>query len=99
MPRDRDNPYGMEFRGQRAGLHFIRPYRNIGELNEIEQLKLDRHPFEVADAIIDTYSKEGAGGHRRGAGRGGAAEVGRHLPAEAGRRRLHDADQGARRGH
>ena len=60
MPRDLDNPYGMEFRGRRdRGLKFIRPYRNIGELNPVEQLKLSRHPFEVAQAIIDTYSKQG----------------------------------------
>ena len=60
MPRDLDNPYGMEFRGRRdRGLKFIRPYRNIGELNPTEQLKLARHPFEVAQAIIDTYSKQG----------------------------------------
>ena len=50
----------MEFRGRRdRGLKFIRPYRNIGELNPTEQLKLSRHPFEVAQAIIDTYSKQG----------------------------------------
>jgi ferredoxin-nitrite reductase len=50
----------MEFRGRRdRGLKFIRPYRTIGELNSVEQLKLARHPFEVAQAIIDTYSKQG----------------------------------------
>ena len=50
----------MEFRGRRdRGLKFIRPYRNIGELNPTEQLKLARHPFEVAQAVIDTYSKQG----------------------------------------
>ena len=38
---------------------FINPYRTQGELNEIEQWKLERHPLEIADAIIDTYSKEG----------------------------------------
>jgi ferredoxin-nitrite reductase len=60
VPRDRDNPYGIEFRGRRdRGLKFIRPYRNVGELNEVEQLKLARHPFEVAQAVIDTYSKQG----------------------------------------
>ena len=60
MPRDLDNPYGIEFRGRRdRGLKFIRPYRNIGELNNVEQLKLARHPFEVAQAVIDTYSKQG----------------------------------------
>jgi ferredoxin-nitrite reductase len=51
----------MEFRGRRdRGLKFIRPYREIGELNPVEQLKLQRHPFEVAQAVIDTYSKQGA---------------------------------------
>ncbi len=60
MPRDFDNPYGIEFRGRRdRGLKFIRPYRNIGELNNVEQWKLARHPFEVAQAVIDTYSKQG----------------------------------------
>ena len=60
MPRDLDNPYGIEFRGRRdRGLKFIRPYRNIGELNSVEQLKLARHPFEVAQSVIDTYSKQG----------------------------------------
>jgi ferredoxin-nitrite reductase len=51
----------MEFRGRRdRGLKFIRPYREIGELNPVEQMKLQRHPFEVAQAVIDTYSKQGA---------------------------------------
>src|SRR6202451_1442449 len=59
MPRDLDNPYGMEFRGRERGLKFIRPYRNIGELNSVAPLKLSRHPFEVAQAVIDTYSKQG----------------------------------------
>jgi ferredoxin-nitrite reductase len=60
VPRDLDNPYGMEFRGRRdRGLKFIRPYRDIGELNSVEQMKLARHPFEVAQAVIDIYSKQG----------------------------------------
>jgi ferredoxin-nitrite reductase len=60
VPRDLDNPYGIEFRGRRdRGLKFVRPYRTIGELNEVEQVKLARHPFEVAQAVIDTYSKQG----------------------------------------
>jgi ferredoxin-nitrite reductase len=49
----------MQFRGRERGLRFIRPYRIIGELNPSEQLKLARHPFEVAQAVIDTYSKQG----------------------------------------
>jgi ferredoxin-nitrite reductase len=59
MPRDLDNPYGMTFRGRERALRFVRPYRNIGELNPVEQLKLSRHPFEVAQAVIDVYSKQG----------------------------------------
>jgi ferredoxin-nitrite reductase len=61
MPRDLENPYGIQFRGRDRGLRFVHPYRNIGELNSVEQLKLARHPFEVAQAIIDRYSKEGVG--------------------------------------
>src|ERR1700728_1787746 len=59
MARDLDNPYGMTFRGRERALRFVRPYRNIGELNPVEQLKLSRHPFEVAQAVIDVYSKQG----------------------------------------
>ena len=76
---------------------FVSPYRTKGELNQVEQWKLDRHPLEVADAVIDTYAEGGAGGHRQGARRGGAAQVGRHLPPAAGGRRLHDAGEGSRR--
>ncbi len=59
MPRDLDNPYGMEFRGRERSLRFVHPYRHLGELNEQEKWKLERHPFEVAQAVIDRYSKEG----------------------------------------
>ena len=54
-------------------------------------------PSRWPHAVIDTYSKEGAGRHRQGARGGGAAQVGRPLPPAPGRRRLHDADQGPRR--
>ena len=76
---------------------FVDPYRTTGELNEIEQWKLERHPLEIVDAIIDDYSKKGPGGIKSGSRRGRAPEVGRHLSPEPGRRRLHDADQGPRR--
>ena len=59
MPRDLDNPYGIQFRGRERAMRFINPYRHVGELNDNEQLKLQRHPFEVAQAIVDKYSKEG----------------------------------------
>ena len=60
MPRDPDNPYGMQFRGRERALRFVHPYRHVGELSPVEQIKLKRHPFEVAQAVIDRYSKEGA---------------------------------------
>ena len=59
MVRDPDNRYGMQFRGRERAMRFVNPYRHIGELNPVEQLKLQRHPFEVAQAVIDTYAKEG----------------------------------------
>ncbi len=58
-PKDRDELYGLGLRGTPRPMPFVNPYRSTGELNEIERWKLDRHPLEVADAIIDTYSKQG----------------------------------------
>ncbi|MGH9092558.1 MAG: nitrite/sulfite reductase [Acidimicrobiales bacterium] len=40
-------------------MRFVSPYRHIGELNPVEQLKLKRHPFEVAQAIVERYAVEG----------------------------------------
>ena len=62
MPKDRDELYGLHIRGTDRPMPFINPYRTRGELNEIEQWKLERHPLEIADAIIDTYSKQGPAG-------------------------------------
>ncbi|HEV3131587.1 MAG TPA: nitrite/sulfite reductase, partial [Acidimicrobiales bacterium] len=62
MTKDRDELYGLHIRGPERPMPFINPYRTKGELNEIEQWKLERHPLEIADAIIDTYSKEGPAG-------------------------------------
>jgi ferredoxin-nitrite reductase len=62
MTKDRDELYGLNIRGTERPMPFINPYRTEGELNEIEQWKLERHPLEIADAIIDTYSKEGPAG-------------------------------------
>jgi ferredoxin-nitrite reductase len=61
MARRRDYPLGVEFRGNERSMHFVRPYRKIGELNPVERWKLERHPLEVADAVIERYAKEGAG--------------------------------------
>lgn len=49
-------------------MHFVHPYRTIGELNQIERWKLDRHPLEVADAVIERYSREGPGSIAKVAG-------------------------------
>lgn len=62
MAGHRDDPYGLDFRGPERGIPFVRPYRRIGELSQQELWKLDRHPFEVARAIIERYSKEGVAG-------------------------------------
>jgi len=61
MARDRDNPLGVEIRGNDRSMHFVRPYRRLGELNQVERWKLERHPLEVADAVISRYAKEGPG--------------------------------------
>jgi ferredoxin-nitrite reductase len=61
MVRHGDSPVGVEFRGNERSMHFVRPYRKIGELNQVERWKLERHPLEVADAVIERYAKEGAG--------------------------------------
>ena len=62
MAKDRDELYGLNIRGTDRPMPFVNPYRTKGELNEIEQWKLERHPLEIADAIIDTYAKEGPAG-------------------------------------
>jgi ferredoxin-nitrite reductase len=55
-----DDPYGLGLDPSHVeGLPFLNPYRDIGELNETELMKLRRHPFEVAAAIINTYAKQG----------------------------------------
>ncbi len=37
----------------------MRTLRENQRLNSVEKIKLERHPLEVRDAIIETYSKEG----------------------------------------
>ncbi len=59
MAHDRDNPWGVEIHGNERAMHFVRPYRHVGELNQVERWKLERHPLEVADAVISRYAKEG----------------------------------------
>lgn len=59
MTKDRDELYGLRIRGSDRPMPFVNPYRTKGELNDVEQQKLARHPLEVVDAIIDTYAKQG----------------------------------------
>ena len=54
-----DDLYGHRFTGSDRPMRFVRPYRTVGKLNEVERWKLDRHPLEVASAIVDRYSLEG----------------------------------------
>ena len=41
-------------------MEFIHPFRKSNELNQVERWKLERHPLDVADAVINTYAKQGA---------------------------------------
>jgi len=59
MARDRDKPLGVDIRGNERAMKFVHPYRRVGELNQVERWKLERHPLEVADAVITRYAKEG----------------------------------------
>jgi ferredoxin-nitrite reductase len=61
MAFDKDSPYGVHLRGSEGAVTFVAPYRSGGTLNQIERWKLDRHPLEVADAVIDTYALKGPG--------------------------------------
>ena len=58
---DRDRPYGVDIRGDERRMKFVNPYRTVGELNSVERLKLKRNPLDVADAVMNRYSKEGVG--------------------------------------
>jgi ferredoxin-nitrite reductase len=59
MARRKDLPYGVEIRGRERAMHFVNPYRHIGELNPVERLKLDREPLDVADDVINVYASGG----------------------------------------
>jgi len=37
----------------------MRYLRKVKELNQVEQWKLERHPLDVRDAVIDRYAREG----------------------------------------
>ncbi len=40
-------------------MEFLRPFRTAGQLNEVERIKLARHPLDVYQAVIDRYAREG----------------------------------------
>ncbi len=40
-------------------MEFLRPFRRTNQLNQVERWKLERHPLDVAEAVLDRYSKEG----------------------------------------
>ncbi len=40
-------------------MEFLTPYRKLNRLNPVEQFKQARHPLDVAQSIIDNYSKNG----------------------------------------
>jgi ferredoxin-nitrite reductase len=40
-------------------VEFVRPFRKTEQLNQVERWKLERHPLDVADAVVERYSKEG----------------------------------------
>ena len=37
----------------------VETLRKNQKLNKVEKIKLERHPLEVREAVIDTYSKKG----------------------------------------
>ncbi len=59
MAFDDRSPYGVRLRGRERAVKFVNPYRVTGELNQVERWKLDRHPLEVADAVVNTYAAKG----------------------------------------
>ncbi|MGH8987398.1 MAG: nitrite/sulfite reductase [Acidimicrobiales bacterium] len=59
MAFDRDSPYGVRLRGRGRTSGFVDPYRVTGELNQVERWKLERHPLEVAEAVLNTYAVKG----------------------------------------
>src|SRR5919205_1070881 len=41
------------------GRRYVRFLRENQKLNKVEKIKLERHPLEVRDAVVETYSKRG----------------------------------------
>jgi len=51
--------YGIATHGSPRPIPFVRPYRWVGQLNDVESAKLDRHPYEAVRAVVEHYAKEG----------------------------------------
>src|SRR5579875_4064317 len=51
--------YGIATHGSPRPIPFVRPYRWVGQLTDVESVKLDRHPFEAIRAVVEHYAKEG----------------------------------------
>jgi ferredoxin-nitrite reductase len=59
-PGRSSSPFALADAGATSpGLAFVTPTRERGQLNEQERLKLERHPFAVAAAVVDRYAVEG----------------------------------------
>ena len=58
-PRKAEDPYGIATHGSSRAIPFVRPYRWVGQLNDVELAKLDRHPYEAVQAVVERYAKDG----------------------------------------
>jgi ferredoxin-nitrite reductase len=43
-------------------MEFLRPFRKTNQLSQVERWKLERHPLDVADAVVNRYAFEGPSG-------------------------------------
>ncbi len=51
--------YEVSFWARVGRVDFVRPYRRTGQLNNVERWKLDRHPLDVRQAVIERYAEQG----------------------------------------
>ena len=88
MTQDRDELYGLHFRGTDRAMPFVHPYRTKGELNEIEQWKLAAPPARDRRRRSSTPTRRRA---RRPSPRCRARSSGSSGPASTPRRQGGDA--------
>ncbi len=60
-PRNAGHRCGIRAHGSPRAIPFVRPFRRVGELSDVERRKLDRHPCDAVKAVVDGYAKEGPG--------------------------------------